>query len=224
MSVIETYLSDLDRRLRGSQAAKVDLLTEARDGLHDAAEAYREGGSEERDAERRAVTDFGPVTEIARAYQQELALRGDIGILWKLIVGVPAFQLSWEVARIVSFGEWSEVGQPTPQWYLFIVDLMGVLVISVPVIGIPALLGTRLLARRIDGARLARAAKWPTGLAVAANLLAVLVLAVGTAILDPSRMYMSFPCAVLAVGWAVFSVWLVPLALRSWRPRPPIAA
>lgn len=220
MSTIEDYISELDRRLSGSAGAKADLLTEARDGLIDAAEAYREGGSDEQDAERRAVADFGPVAVIAGAYQQELGLRGDISTLWKLIVGVPAFQLGWETARILSVGDWSQFVKSTPEWYLFLIDLMGILVVAVPVIGIPALLGTRLLARRLDGAWLARVARWPATLAVAANLLALLLLAVGTAFLDPSRMYVSFPCSVLAIGWVVFSVWLIPLALRSWRPRP----
>nr|WP_143268036.1 hypothetical protein [Amycolatopsis alba] len=44
MNAIEDCIGDLDRRLSGSPGAKADLLTEARDGLIDAADAYRAGG------------------------------------------------------------------------------------------------------------------------------------------------------------------------------------
>lgn len=224
MSAIETYIADLDRRLSGSAGVKADLLTEARDGLHDAAEAYRGGGIDEPAAERRAVADFGPVTVIASAYQEELALRGDIGTLWKLIVGVPVFQLTWELARIWSYGDWGRMGKQPPEWYLFVIDLFGILVVASPVIGGAALLSTRWLGRRLDCEKLAKVARWTLGAAASANLLALLLLTVGTAILDPSRMNMSLPCNVLAVGWAAFSLWLLPLVFRSWRPRPLLAA
>ncbi|WP_181774260.1 permease prefix domain 1-containing protein [Amycolatopsis pittospori] len=224
MSAIEAYVSDLDRRLSGSAGAKADLLTEARDGLRDAAEAYREGGAGELEAELKAVADFGPAPEIASAYQQELALRGDIGTLWKVIVGVPLFQLSWELARIWTYGGWDKMGKPTPEWYLSVVDLSGVFVVVSPVIGVAALLGTRWLGRRLDGGRLGKVTRWTVGAAAIANLVAMLLLAVGTVVLDPARMNMSLLCNVLAVGWAAFSFWLVPLAFRSWRPRALVAA
>ncbi|WP_081736514.1 permease prefix domain 1-containing protein [Amycolatopsis orientalis] len=224
MSVIEAYISELDRRLSGSAGAKADLLTEARDGLHDAAEAYREGGIDEPEAERRAVADFGPAELITRAYQAELALRGDIGTLWKVIVGVPLFQLGWELARLWTYGDWGGLGKPTPEWYLAVVDLSGVFVVVSPVLGAAALLGTRWLGRRLDGTRLANLARWTVGAAAIANLVAMLLLAIGTAVLDPARMNMSLACNVLSVGWVAFSFWLLPLAFRSWRPRPLLAA
>ncbi len=224
MSAIEVYVSDLDRRLSGSAGAKTDLLTEARDGLADAAAAYREGGANWPEAERCAVADFGPADVIVRAYQQELAMRGDIGTLWKVNVGVPLFQLSWELARIWSYGDWSKMGKPTPGWYLVLVDLSAVFVVVSPVLGAAALLGTRWLGRRLDGERSAKVARWFVIAAAIMNLVAILLLAVGTAVLDPARMNLSLPCNVLAVGWVAFSLWLLPLAFRSWRPRTLTAA
>ncbi|MFK0244370.1 permease prefix domain 1-containing protein [Amycolatopsis azurea] len=221
MSAIEAYIGDLDRRLSGSAGAKADLLTEAQDGLTDAAEAYREGGAEEAEAERRAVEDFGPAAVIAREYQAELALRGDIGTLWKVIVGVPLFQVSWELARVLTYGDWGRLNKPTPDWYFFVVDLSGVFVVVSPVIGAIALLGTRLLGRRLDGTRLANFARWTVAASAIANLVAMLLLAVGTVVLDPSRMNMSLPCNVLSIGWAAFSFWLLAPAFRS---RPLLAA
>ncbi|RSM54338.1 hypothetical protein DMH03_36545 [Amycolatopsis sp. WAC 01376] len=220
MSAIDGYIGDLGRRLNGPARAKADLLTEAKDGLIDAAEAYREGGAEEAEAERRAVADFGPATVIARDYQAELALRGDIGTLWKVIVGVPLFQVGWELARVWTYGDWGNVAEP-PGWYLSVVDLSGVFVVASPVIGAAALLGARRLGRRLDGTRLARFARWTLVAAAIANLVAMLLLAVGTVVLDPARMNMSLACNVLAVGWVAFSVWLLPHVFRS---RPLLAA
>src|SRR5438105_13799174 len=71
--VIDTYVTDLDGRLRGSRRAKLDLLGETRDSLRDAADRYREAGLCDHDAECKAVHDFGPVVVIARDYQAELA-------------------------------------------------------------------------------------------------------------------------------------------------------
>ncbi|AUI63613.1 permease prefix domain 1-containing protein [Amycolatopsis sp. BJA-103] len=214
MSAIEAYIGDLDRRLSGSAGAKADLLTEARDGLSDAAEAYREGGACQGDAERRAVADFGPAGLIARDYQAELALRGDIGTLWKVIVGVPLFQVSWELARLWTYGDWDNLGMP-PEWYLSVIELFGVLVIVSPLIGAVALFGARRLGRRLDSVRLGKVTRWTVGAASITNLLALLLLTVGTSVLDPSRMNMSLPCNVLAAGWAVFSFWLLPAVFRS---------
>ncbi|WP_340684465.1 permease prefix domain 1-containing protein [Amycolatopsis coloradensis] len=221
MSAIDGYIGDLGRRLHGSPRAKTDLLIEARDGLVDAAEAYREGGVDEAEAERRAVADFGPVAVIARDYQAELALRGDIGTLWKVIVGIPLIHLGWELARIWTYGDWSRSGKSNPEWYLSVIELFGVLVIVPPLIGVVALCGARRLGRRLDSVRLGKVTRWTVGAAASTNLLALLLLTVGTAALDPSRMNVSLACNVLAAGWAAFSLWLLAPAFRS---RPALAA
>ncbi|MEU9690878.1 permease prefix domain 1-containing protein [Amycolatopsis japonica] len=221
MSTIEAYIGDLDTRLRGSAGAKADLLTEAKDGLIDAAEAYREGGADEAEAERRAVADFGPAAVIAREYQAELALRGDIGTLWKVIVGIPLIQVGWELARIWTYGDWSRSGNSHPEWYMSVIELFGVLVLVPPVIGVVALFGTRRLGRRLDSVRLGKVTRWTVGAAASTNLLALLLLTVGTAALDPSRLNVSLVCNVLAIGWVAFSFWLLPPAFR---PRPALAA
>ncbi|MFJ4097889.1 permease prefix domain 1-containing protein [Amycolatopsis japonica] len=221
MSTIEAYIGDLDKRLRGSAGAKADLLTEARDGLIDAAEAYREGGVSEAEAERRAVADFGPAPVIARDYQAELALRGDIGTLWKVIVGIPLIQVGWELARIWTYGDWSRSGNSHPDWYLAVIELFGILVVVPPLIGVVALFGTRRLGRRLDSVRLGKVTRWTVGAAASTNLLALLLLTVGTSVLDPSRLNVSLVCNVLAIGWVAFSFWLLPPAFR---PRPALAA
>jgi hypothetical protein len=73
-SPITSYVAQLDGALRGPRRVKTDLLTEARDSLVDAADAYVRGGLGRRQAERRAVGEFGHVAEIAPGYQVELGV------------------------------------------------------------------------------------------------------------------------------------------------------
>lgn len=72
--MIDRYVTELDRALRGPRAAKADLLAEARDGLVDTAAAYEEAGLDRQSAERRAVADFGPVPVVAPDFQAVLGL------------------------------------------------------------------------------------------------------------------------------------------------------
>jgi hypothetical protein len=74
MAPIDDYVCRLGRSLRGTGRAKADLLAEARDGLVDATESYERQGLGREDAERRAVAEFGPVPEVAAAYQVELGI------------------------------------------------------------------------------------------------------------------------------------------------------
>ena len=73
-SVIDMYIAELGAALRGPRRAKADLLTEARDSLTDATEAFMDGGADQTTAQRQAVRDFGAVHEIAPGYQAELGL------------------------------------------------------------------------------------------------------------------------------------------------------
>src|SRR4051812_26337431 len=72
--VIETYVAELGRTLRGPRRAKADLLAEARDSLVDAAGARERVGLPREEAEREAVAEFGAVPDIAPGYQTELGL------------------------------------------------------------------------------------------------------------------------------------------------------
>ncbi len=215
MSAIEAYIGDLDRRLSGSAGAKADLLTEARDGLTDAAEAYCAGGFDEADAERRAVADFGPADLIARDYQAELGLRRDIRVLWELIVGVPLLILAWDLARVLSSGGWSRLGQP-PSWYYRAIGLADVLAALSPIVAIGGLIVARLLSRRREGPSVARVVSWSLAGAVGLNLLAVTTYGGATGFLEPARLIVSVPCAVLSGAWVLFSLRLT-VAARSRR-------
>ncbi len=214
--IIETYLSELDRRLTGCAKHKADLLAEARDGLHDAAEAYREGGWSDEDAQRRAVTEFGPADLLARDYQAELGMVSGVRTLWKLVIGVPLMQASWDYARILTFGAWTQLSTPTPEWYRVVAHASHGAVFVVPVIGVIALLCTRWLSRRLDGVRLARICGLLIAGAVGVNLASVGLLIGATGVVDVSRLFLSVPCVLLMVAWVLLSLRLVVLARRSW--------
>jgi hypothetical protein len=214
--MIDEYLGELDRKLHGCGRFKADLLGEARDGLHDAADAYRAGGWSDEEAERRAVADFGPAAVVARDYQAELGMLSGVRTLWKLVLGVPAMQIAWDYARILTFGDWTKLSTPTPGWYRVVAHTSHGAVFVVPVIGVLALLGIRWLSRRIDGTGLARFCGILIALAVGVNLASVGMLIAATGVVDVSRLFLSVPCALLMVAWVALSVRLVVLARRSW--------
>jgi hypothetical protein len=214
--MIDEYLGDLERRLHGCGRFKADLLEEARDGLHDAADAYRAGGWSDEDAERRAVADFGPAAVVARDYQAELGMLSGVRTLWKLVIGVPAMQIAWDYARILTFGEWTKLSTPTPEWYKVVTHAAHGAVFVVPVIGVLALLGIRWLSRRLDGTGLARFCGVLIAVAVGVNLASVGLLISATGFVDVSRLFLSVPCALLMVAWVLLSLRLVVLARRSW--------
>ncbi|WP_410607787.1 permease prefix domain 1-containing protein [Amycolatopsis sp. lyj-109] len=214
--MIDEYLADLDRRLHGCGRFKADLLGEARDGLHDAADAYRAGGRTGEEAERRAVADFGPAAVVARDYQAELGMLSGVRTLWKLVIGVPAMQILWDYARILTFGDWTKLSTPTPEWYKVVAHASHGAVFVVPVIGVLALLGIRWLSRRLDGTRLARFCGVLIALAVGVNLASMGMLIAATGVVDVSRLFLSVPCVLLMLAWVALSVRLVVLARRSW--------
>lgn len=214
--IIEDYLTELDRRLAGDAQHKADLLAEARDGLHDAADAYREGGWSDEDAQRRAVTEFGPADLLARDYQAELGMFSGVRTLWKLVIGVPLMQASWDYARILTFGAWTQLSTPSPGWYRVVTHLSHGAVFVVPVVGLIALLCTRWLSRRFEGVRIARICGVLIAAAVGMNFVSVALLIGATGVVDVSRLFLSVPCVVLMLAWVVLSVRLVVLARRSW--------
>ncbi|RLQ00918.1 permease prefix domain 1-containing protein [Micromonospora sp. CV4] len=98
--LVEEHLRELAARLHGPTRLKSDLLTEARHGLLDAVEAYREGGVPPTEAQRRAVAEFGSPAQLLPSWQAELAvgaLRGfSLRMLAIAAVGVVAGDLTWQ--------------------------------------------------------------------------------------------------------------------------------
>ncbi|MFD8494359.1 permease prefix domain 1-containing protein [Amycolatopsis sp. NPDC059657] len=224
MGLIDHYLAELDSRLRGPGSAKADLLEEARDGLHDAAAAYREGGWDEEEAQRRAVAEFGPAAVVARDYQAELGMHTGVRTLWKVVLGVPLMQLTWDVVRMLTFGAWTKLSTPTPGWYKYAAQFTHGSAYLVALVGLLALAGTRWLSRRADGGQIAKLTSGLLVVAVGLNLLSVAVMVGATGVVDVNRLFLSVPCGILTVVWVLVSLRLVVLARRSWETCATIVA
>ncbi|MGW4465608.1 permease prefix domain 1-containing protein [Micromonospora sp. NPDC004704] len=162
--MIDEYVHALDRALHGPARLKSDLLTEARHSLTDSAEGYRDAGLHPVEAERRAVTEFGPVRRLAHEYQSEL-LAGTLRSLAVrvLVVGVVlmvAADLMWQGAP------WN--GPPPPTAYRLLSGSLDWLWLGIDLLALGAYLWLGWHARhgRLGRVRVARAA----GIGLSASL------------------------------------------------------
>ncbi|MDG4793369.1 permease prefix domain 1-containing protein [Micromonospora sp. WMMD1082] len=115
--LVEEHLRQLAGRLRGPRRLRADLMTEARHGLLDAVEAYRDSGLPAREASRQAVAEFGTPDQLAPAYQAELA----VAALRGLSLRVGAFAAAASVAGDLTWrgSTWSAGPRP-PDGYLLL--------------------------------------------------------------------------------------------------------
>lgn len=119
--MIEEYVDSLDRALSGPGRLKDDLLTEARHGLVDAAQGYRATGLAEREAQRRAVAEFGEVGELAPAYQAELAMSAARRLALRMAL-VPV--LFAALANLMWWrAPWATTAAPPPAGYRLLSDV-----------------------------------------------------------------------------------------------------
>lgn len=96
---IEALLADLDDRLRGPRQARLDLLDEARAGLHDAVRRRLREGMSPAEARATAVVEFGDPARLAIDYQAELTAaqgrRNAVVMLLGLPLAAPLWKLLW---------------------------------------------------------------------------------------------------------------------------------
>ncbi|MFC0114311.1 permease prefix domain 1-containing protein [Kibdelosporangium aridum] len=206
-SVIDDYVADLDTRLRGNRKVKLDLLTEARDSLEDAADCYRSAGLPDEDAQRKAVADFGPVGAIARDYQGELAVAYGTRTLRSILFILPALHLGWEGSRLLFLGSWETVpgasSSELPAWYLPITQINDSIPWAVTIATALALLFGRLMSRRVaDNRLIARCAAGVALVTVSAALLSNVSLGIASTILKPELMFHT-PLLLLASAAAM---------------------
>ncbi|ROP38414.1 permease prefix domain 1-containing protein [Saccharothrix texasensis] len=213
--VIDDYVTALDRRLRGPDPVKDDLLAEARDSLHDAAAAHRDDGLTEEDAQRRAVAEFGPVTAIAREYQGLLGLAHGARTLRSVMLVIPLAYVMWELNRRFWIGAWQDFDAPPPDWYLVVArfnDTSAWLVAGVAVLAL--LVGRRLARTAVSTLTLARLAGAVAVVAVGVSLLGNVAILAATAYLDATRLLTSPPVAAATVLSFVIALRLAVLARR----------
>jgi hypothetical protein len=213
--VIEHYISALDRRLRGPAHLKVDLITEARDSLVDAAESYRDGGLPETTAQRLAVEDFGPIGAVARDYQGLLAVAHGARTLRTLLLVIPLSHTMWELNRKFWVGAWGNFGAPPPDWYIMIAHANDTTAWVVAAVALLSLLVGRQLARRgTSNVTMARLAGAVSVGAVGTTVFGIVAVMVATAHFDVHRLFMSPPVVAATVVSFLISVRLAVLARR----------
>ncbi|RDI30836.1 permease prefix domain 1-containing protein [Lentzea flaviverrucosa] len=202
--VVDRYMTELGSRLQGSKKQVRELLTETRDSLADATEAHVDRGLTEREAQERAVEEFGPVREIANEYQAELAVAyGTRTLVWLAIV-LPLMHMAWEYGRMLLIGPWQDFGTRPPAWYLFVAQANDLTSGIASGVALVALVLGRVLARKYDTKLLAKAGATIALVAVAAVLLGNLAIILATAHVDASRLVQSLPMTIASlVTWIV---------------------
>ena len=216
--VIDSYLADLDARLRGTASIKAELLAEARDGLVDAAEAHQERGLAPADAQRAAVEEFGPVEEIGREYQAELGVAQGARLLRSMLLALPAVHALWELTAMWSIGAWDQhYGTTAPPWYLSFAWANDRVVWLSSAIALIALLGCRWAARNgVDSRRIARMPAVAGAIALGAVLAVEFALLVATAVFDPQRLNGPLPTGLATLVSLVVAGRLLVLTVRSF--------
>lgn len=121
--LLDTHVDDLARRLRGPGRLRRSMLAETRDGLHDAAAAYRDAGLPVTDAAARAVADFGTVADLAPLFQQELTARQGRRTALVLAVVFPVVVLSWDLLWKGGIG-WTGPSVPLITWLAHLQDVV----------------------------------------------------------------------------------------------------
>jgi len=207
--VIDRYVTDLGSRLQGSRKQVRDLLTETRDSLADATEAHLDRGLTEKEAQERAVEEFGPVREIANEYQAELAVAyGTRTLIWLAII-LPLMHMAWEYGRMLIIGPWQDFGTMPPSWYLVIAKANDLTSGAASGVALVALILGRFVARRYDTRLLARIG---AGIAIAA--VGNLSIIMATAHFDASRLVQSLP---MLLGSLVTWIVIIRLGLLARR-------
>lgn len=102
-----TVIEELEASLRGPRRARADMLAEIRDGLEDAAAAYRAAGLSGEAARRQAEADFGDPAPVAAELQVEVTARYGVRSALMIALVMPAMTLMWDLI-------WSGVGLSGP--------------------------------------------------------------------------------------------------------------
>ncbi|WP_246257280.1 permease prefix domain 1-containing protein [Amycolatopsis anabasis] len=215
-AVIDGYLGDLAARLRGPSRVKGDLLAEARDGLTDAADAYRDAGYPDSAAERRAVDEFGDLDVVAREYQAELGVASGVHALRTVVFALPAMYVVWELTRAVWFGDWSQLRSPTPDWYRPVALLNDYTGSALAGLSVLALVVLRFVSRRAGSARIGRGIALLLAVLLGVHVTVQFALLGATGLVEVDRLFLSVPCALVGFLSILVSVRLVVLARRSW--------
>ncbi len=139
MTPIEEHVAALAVALHGPARAKARILTEVRDCLTDAATAL----AHDADPPGAAVRDFGPVDEVAPAFQRELSIAQARRTARMVALAAPVLAACWLLG--------AQPGRP-PAVHLLAAHLGGVTA-ATALLAAAALAATGTLARRLPTPR-----------------------------------------------------------------------
>jgi hypothetical protein len=150
--VVDQHVAELARALRGPARTRRSMLREVRDGLHDAAAAHRCCGLDPQQAALRAVRDFGPVPEVAQAFQSELVARQGRWAALLLLVAFPGLTLGWDLLWRNGVAWHSSPAQPVSEVFVELArvqDTASLLVSAMAVVLLAATFHRAVPARRV---------------------------------------------------------------------------
>ncbi|MEV6815846.1 permease prefix domain 1-containing protein [Micromonospora sp. NPDC051296] len=211
--LVEEHLRQLADRLRGPRRLRADLMTEARHGLLDAAEAYRDSGLPAHEASRQAVAEFGTPEQLAPAYQAELAVAALRGLALRILAFAAAASLAGDLTWRGS--SWSEGPRP-PAGYLLLSQLVEWVWAGAFLLGVAGLMlvGATARSSRPGLTTSARAVGTTlTGAAVLGALAGAALFAWSILLWDAALTWPPMIIGMLAAGAA--HVWL-GRAARTW--------
>lgn len=134
---VASHLAALDGALLGPRRIRRCMIAEARAGLHDAVDAYRDGGVSAERAEELAVRDFGTVGEVAPSYQAELTARQGrtAAVLYAIVF--PTMLFGWDLLWSTGAVTWPR--GPAPHLVTALAGLQDVVTVVVAVAAITLL-------------------------------------------------------------------------------------
>lgn len=207
---VRAHVAALDRVLRGPGSVKQSMIAEVRDGLDDAAAAYRADGLDPEQAAAVAVQDFGEVHEIAPLLQEELTAQQGRRTALLLAVAFPAMLLAWDVLWKAG-NAWTA---PPPAVVALLARAVDVLTVLVTAAALVLLLIT-------FRGRLPRRLTRVTGLVALVGILGCGGMSLAMNLLNPHQagaMLTTHPAAAVVVGAsAVTFVLVARSAARSLR-------
>ncbi len=174
-----TYLRALDGALVGPVRTRRDLMREAGDHLTDAADAYLRAGYGREDAERRAVADFGAVSEVAPAFQVTLAVAAARRTALLLLLTLAVQPFLWDDGLELAAAQHAQA--PADAWVHGVLDGLVEIGGFVAVLGAVGVLALTAVGQRWVpvGRRAARVTAWYVlAAAVLLPLLSLAMLAV----------------------------------------------
>ncbi|MGH3585608.1 MAG: permease prefix domain 1-containing protein [Pseudonocardia sp.] len=202
---VAAHVDELRRVLHGPDSVKRSMIAEVRDGLRDAAAAYRDGGLDPHRAAHHAVRDFGTAREVAPLLQEELTARQGRATALLLVLAFPGLQLGWSLVWMHGVTWWTTA----PPAMVGLARLQDVSSVVVGIAGLALLVATF---------RRGVAPRWVTALAGTTATIGAVVCGATATVMNVAsgdqavRVLTTEPLAVIAV---VASGVMLALVIRS---------